>query len=593
MQRLSLLRDSMKEHNADIYLVTTDDFHCSEYTGDYFKCREYISGFTGSAGTVVVTAREAGLWTDGRYFIAAAQQLENTGIRLYKMGESGVPSVLQFITDRLGSGQCLGFDGRTVNARTGRALAAAAAGKDALINADLDLVGSIWKDRPPLSREPVWLLDTAYAGKSREDKIHLIRRILKIRGRDFLVVTALDDIGWLLNIRGGDIKDTPVVLAYLLLGQELLRLYINEETVSDEVRAALEAAGVEFAPYNSIYKDMGELPAGAKVICDGTQVNYAIINRAADVQIFDEPDPIQVPKAIKNRTEIKNIRNAHLKDGIAQTKFMYWLKQNAGKVPMTEISLSDKLEEFRKEQPHYLEPSFAPISAYGPHAAIVHYEASPETDEAVEPHGLLLMDTGAHYLEGTTDVTRTYVMGSLTEKEKFYFTQVLRSNLDLAGAKFLYGCTGHTLDCLAREPLWELGVDFRHGTGHGVGYLLNVHEGPNVIRWRQRQGQNEGTVLEAGMVTSDEPGVYFENEFGIRHESLLLCRKAEKNAYGQFMEFETLTLVPYDLDGVDPLLLTEKERMLLNGYHRKVFESLAPYMTGDELEWLAHATRRI
>ena len=584
----------MQENGVDMYLIETDDFHCSEYTGAYFKCREYISGFTGSAGTVVVTADAAGLWTGGRYFIAAAQQLEDTGIRLYKMGQPGVPTVQQYIVNTIREGQCLGFDGRTVNARAGRALVRALEAKGAHVNAKLDLVGEIWEDRPPLSHEPAWILDKAYAGRSREDKIDLIRRILKERGRDMLVVTALDDIGWLLNIRGNDIAYTPVVLAYMLIGQEMLRLYINPDVLSEEVRTALESAGVELAPYDGIYADMGRIPAGTQVICDGTQVSYAIVCSAAGgVRICDETDPIQKPKAIKNRTEIANIRNAHLKDGIAQTKFMCWLKQNAGKVPMTEISVSEKLEELRRQQPDYIEASFAPISAYGPHAAIVHYEASPETDIPVEAHGLLLMDTGAHYLDGTTDVTRTYVMGALTDRERFYFTQVLRGSLHLASAKFRYGCTGYSLDYTAREPLWQLGVDYNHGTGHGVGYLLNVHEGPNVIRWRQLPGRNEGAIMEPGMVTSDEPGVYFENEFGIRHESLLLCRKAEKNRCGQFMEFETLTLVPYDLDGVDPSLLTEEERHFLNDYHRKVFESLAPFMTADELEWLAHATRRI
>jgi Xaa-Pro aminopeptidase len=300
-----------------------------------------------------------------------------------------------------------------------------------------------------------------------------------------------------------------------------------------------------------------------------------------------------LPKAIKNPVEVANIREAHIKDGVALTKFMYWLKQHVGKEAMTEISVADKMESFRKQQEHYLQPSFEPICGYAKHAAIVHYSATPETDAAIEAKGMLLMDTGAQYLEGTTDITRTFVVGDVTEEEKKFFTLVLKGNLNLGGAKFLHGCRGFNLDYLAREPLWQIGVDYNHGTGHGVGYLLNVHEGPNGFRWRAQSGKAEGCVLEEGMVTSNEPGFYLEDKFGIRHENLVVCRKAEKNAYGQFMCFETLTMVPFDLDGVEPSLLSEREKQLLNDYHKKIYDTIGPKLTEEERTWLAHATRAI
>lgn len=593
-ERLAALRKQMQAHGIDMYLIGSEDFHGSEYVGDYFKCREYISGFTGSAGTVVVTKDGAGLWTDGRYFLQAEAQLKDSGIELFRMGMEGVPDVKTYIIEHIKEGECLGFDGRTVNARDGQSYVERLGAVGASVNGQYDLAGEIWPDRPAIAAEPAWLLDIRYAGESREERCRIIRQKMEEKAADWFVLTSLDDIAWLLNIRGNDVQDNPVVLSYLMMSADQIRLYVNETAFSEKDRAKLIEAGISFYPYNQIYEDLEKLPEGQTVLYDGSKTNYAIVERLPkEVKVLDEENPTLLPKAIKNPVEVANIREAHIKDGVALTKFMYWLKHHVGKEAMTEISVSDKMEQFRKEQEGYLEPSFDPISGYGPHGAIVHYSATPETDAAIEAKGLLLMDTGAQYMEGTTDITRTFVLGEVTEDEKKFFTLVLKGNLNLGGAKFLYGCRGLNLDYLAREPLWQIGMDYNHGTGHGVGYLLNVHEGPNGFRWKMQPGRSESCVLEEGMVTSNEPGVYLAGRFGIRHENLMVCMKGEKNEYGQFMYFDTLTMVPFDLDGIEPALMTEREKQLLNDYHRRIYDTIGPKLTDDEREWLREATRAI
>lgn len=592
--RLGALRERMRANGVDMYLIESEDFHGSEYVGDYFRCRAFISGFDGSAGTVIVTQDAAGLWTDGRYFLQAEDQLKGTGITLFKMREEGVPTVQEYITENIGEGQTLGFDGRTVNARDGAYYQSALTKKNASVNPALDLVGQIWEDRPTLSKAPAWLLDVKYAGKERAVKIEEIRKAVCDEGADTLLLTSLDDIAWLLNFRGGDIEDNPVVMAYLLLDQQKVRLFVDEEKFSAADKAALEKDGISFLPYDDFYRALSGLADSSRILYDGTATNYAAVSALPEkAKKIDRPNPTLLPKAVKNAVELAGMRKAHIKDGIALTKFMYWLKEEAGEDKGTEISLAEKMESFRKAQDGYIEPSFEPISGFGPHGAIIHYTASPETDARVSGNGLLLMDTGAQYIEGTTDITRTFVIGKAGEEEKRFFTLVLRGYLNLSGAKFLHGCRGLNLDYLAREPLWQLGMDYNHGTGHGVGCLLNVHEGPNGFRWREIPGRNEGCVLEEGMVTSNEPGIYLEGKFGIRHESLMACLKAEKNAYGQFMVFDVLTMVPFDLDGIDPSLMTEREKYLLNTYHEKVYETIGPHLTDKERQWLKKATRVI
>ena len=592
-QKLNALRILMKEKKIDAYLVATDDFHGSEYVGDYFKCRKYITGFTGSAGTAIITQDMAGLWTDGRYFIQAADQLRDTTIELFKSGEPGVPTVHQFLNDKLEEGRCLGFDGRTVSAREAEELQELLQEKHITFSVNDDLIGEIWEDRPVLSCEPVMELDIRWTGKSRADKIAEIREQMKAKEADTFILTSLDDIAWLLNIRGNDIHCCPVVLSYLVMMENELRLYANAAAFSEEICSNLEADGVKIYPYDDVYSYVQSISSDKKVLLSRANVNSRLVsNIPSEVTILDEPNLTLLPKAVKNKTEMENERIAHIKDGIAVTKFIHWLKKNVTRTTITELSAAEKLYQFRSEQEHFLGDSFDPIIAYGTHAAIVHYSATEATDIPLEARGMVLADTGGHYLEGTTDITRTIVLGPVTAKEKKFFTAVLRGNLNLAAAKFKYGCTGLNLDYLARGPLWELGEDYNHGTGHGVGYLLNVHEGPNSFRWKNLPG-NPAPVLEEGMITSDEPGYYLENEFGIRHENLVLCKKAEKTSFGQFMCFEPLTMVPFDLEGINPEEMTERERKLLNDYHQKVYTTISPYLDEEEKEWMKQATREI
>ena len=592
-QKLNALRILMKEKKIDAYLVPTDDFHGSEYVGDYFKCRKYITGFTGSAGTAIITQDMAGLWTDGRYFIQAADQLRDTTIELFKSGEPGVPTAHQFLNNKLEEGMCLGFDGRTVSAREAEELQELLQEKHITFSVNDDLIGEIWEDRPVLSCEPVMELDIRWTGKSRADKIAEIREQMKAKEADTFILTSLDDIAWLLNIRGNDIHCCPVVLSYLVMMENELRLYANAAAFSEEIRSNLEADGVKIYPYDDVYSYVQSISSDKKVLLSRANVNSRLVsNIPSEVTILDEPNLTLLPKAVKNETEMENERIAHIKDGVAVTKFIHWLKKNVTRTTITELSTAEKLYQFRSEQEHFLGESFDPIIAYGTHAAIVHYSATEATDIPLEARGMVLADTGGHYLEGTTDITRTIVLGPVTAKEKKFFTAVLRGNLNLAAAKFKYGCTGLNLDYLARGPLWELGEDYNHGTGHGVGYLLNVHEGPNSFRWKNLPG-NPAPVLEEGMITSDEPGYYLENEFGIRHENLVLCKKAEKTSFGQFMCFEPLTMVPFDLEGINPEEMTERERKLLNDYHQKVYTTISPYLDEEEKEWLKQATREI
>ena len=591
-ERIAALREKMQDRKIDAYLVPTDDFHASEYVGEYFKCRKYITGFTGSAGTAVILQDMAGLWTDGRYFIQAAAQLEGTGVELFKMGEPGVPTVHEFLEEKLGDGMCLGFDGRTVNAKEAVELEKILGKKGAFLSVDYDLIGEVWEDRPALSCEPVMELDVKWAGESRADKCARIRKAMEEKCADVFVLTSLDDIAWLLNIRGGDVHCCPVVLSYLVMTKTEIRLFANEKAFPAEVQTALLKDGVTLLPYDDIYAYVKTFTKEMTVLLCKKKVNSRLVSNIPEgVTVLDEENLTLLPKAVKNLVEVENERIAHIKDGVALTKFIYWLKRNVGKIPVTELSAEEKLYSFRMQQENFIDNSFDPIISYGVHAAINHYSATPDTDIAIEPGNFVLADTGGHYYEGTTDTTRTIVMGTVNDEQKKYFTAVLRGMLNLGNAKFRYGCTGVNLDYLARGPLWELGKDFNHGTGHGVGYLLNVHEGPNSFRWKVIPGNN--AVLEEGMITSDEPGYYVENEYGIRHENMIVCKKAEKTEFGQYMCFEFLTMVPFDLDAVVPEQMTARERELLNAYHAQVYEKISPYLNEEEKEWLKDATRAI
>lgn len=593
-ERLKALREEMKKRKIDIYVVPTSDFHESEYVGAHFKARKFITGFTGSAGTAVITPNEAGLWTDGRYFVQAEKQLAGSTVTLYRMGEEGVPGVDEFIGNKLQEGGCLGFDGRVVNGSWGKKLAGIAAKKNGSLHVDEDLIDLIWTDRPALSKKPLFLLEEKYSGQSTKEKIAALREEMKKAGANIHILTSLYDIAWLLNIRGGDIDYVPVVLSYLVLTGEECIWFLQEEVVDEKIAAYLKENQIATRPYDSIYDYVPAIPADACVLMNGNTVNYRIASSLnPSVKVLDAPNPTELMKAVKNPTEVENTRLAHVKDGVAFTKFMYWLKKNIGKIPMTEISASDYLEERRREQENFIELSFDTICAYGPNAAMMHYAATPESDAELKPEGFLLVDSGGHYFEGTTDITRTMALGPISDEMRKHFTAVCRSNLNLANAKFLYGCSGLNLDILARGPLWEMGIDYKCGTGHGVGYVLNVHEGPNGFRWRVVPERHDNGTLEAGMITTDEPGVYLEGKYGIRTENELVCHKAEKNEYGQFMCFENITYAPIDLDAIDPGQMTGRERQLLNDYHAMVYKTLSPYMTEEENEWLKKYTRAV
>lgn len=593
-ERIAALRAEMKKRNIDMYIVPTSDFHESEYVGDYFKARKYITGFTGSAGTAVITMTEAGLWTDGRYFIQAEKQLSGTPVTLFKMGEEGVPTVKEYVEKNLKEGACLGFDGRVINAADGASYEEMVKEKQGSVYVTEDLVGLIWKDRPSLPMNPVFILEEKYAGESAKSKLVRLREKMQEKHTGIHILTSLYDIAWLFNIRGGDIACVPVVLSFAAVTMQEAYWFIHEGVLSDELKAYCEKNNIMIRPYEEIYSYAKEIPAEEAVLLDKNIVNYRICHSLNEkVTVVSESNPTELMKAVKNETELKNIRNAHVKDGVAFTKFMYWLKTNIGKQKITEISASDYLEERRREQDLFVDLSFETISAYGANAAMMHYCATPESDAELKPEGFLLVDSGGHYLDGSTDITRTMALGTLTEEEKFHFTTVCRSNLNLAAAKFLYGCRGTNLDILSRGPLWNLGLDYKCGTGHGIGYLLNVHEGPNGFRWKIVPERNDSCVMEEGMVTTDEPGVYLEGKYGIRTENELICKKAEKNEYGQFMEFETITYAPIDLDAIIPEEMTATERKLLNDYHKMVYEKISPYMNEEEKEWLKEYTRTI
>lgn len=593
-ERLKKLREEMAQRGIDIYVVPTSDFHDSEYVGEHFKARKFITGFTGSAGTAVITMTEAGLWTDGRYFVQAERQLEGSTVTLYRMGEEGVPTVDEFLAEKLPENGCLGFDGRVIGGTWGRRMEKLAEKKNGTIHCNEDLIDIIWEDRPALSKEPAFILEEKYAGKSTAEKLAVVREAMEKEGADYHILTSLYDIAWLLNVRGGDIECVPVVLSYLVLTEKECIWFLQEEIVDEKLRAYLNENHITTRSYDAIYEYVLDIPANAKVLLSAGQVNYRIVSSLnEDITIIDKPNPTLLMKAVKNQTEVDNTRAAHVKDGVAVTKFMYWLKNNIGKTKITEISASDYLENLRKEQENFLGISFNTISAYGANAAMMHYSATPESDTELKPEGFLLVDSGGHYYEGTTDITRTFALGPITDEMRTHFTAVCRSNMNLAHAKFLYGCTGLNLDILARGPLWEMGIDYKCGTGHGVGYLLNVHEGPNGFRWRVVTERNDSGVLQEGMITTDEPGVYLEGKYGIRTENELVCHKSCKNEYGQFMEFENITYAPIDLDAIDPEQMTKREREYLNEYHAMVYKTLSPYMTEEENEWLKRYTRAI
>ena len=593
-EKISKLRDLMKEREIDIYLIPTDDFHSSEYVGEHFKERSFITGFTGSAGTAVITLEEAHLWTDGRYFVQAAKQIADSEVILERMGEPGVPEVEEFIEKHFPQGGRLGFDGRCVSAKNGAKYFDIAQDKGGELYTTEDLIDLIWEDRPVLPQAITWVLSDEFSGESMQAKIYRIREKMKKKKADAHLISSLYDIAYILNIRGNDITNVPVFLSFLLITDDSVILFTDTTNWTEEAMSYLNNNSVKLYPYDMVYHYMQSADlADRRVLLDQSIINYNLVKAlAGSAKIIDAKNPSELMRAVKNETEIKNTKWAHIKDGVACTKSIKYVKENIGKVPMTEITVSDYFEARRREQENFLDLSFDTISAYGPNAAMMHYSAKPGAEAELKPEGFLLVDSGAHYLEGTTDITRTIALGELTQQMKEYYTVVLRCHLRLMAANFPKGVTGANLDVLSRGPVWDMGLDYRCGTGHGVGHILNVHEGPNNFRWRVPKDTNAAEIVP-GMVTTDEPGLYIEDGFGIRIENELLCVAGETTEYGDFRHFESLTVCPIDLDPVIPEMMTAAEKKTLNEYHAMVRETLKPYLSDEEYAWLEKETRNI
>ncbi len=574
---LVALRKEMEKEGISALIIPTSDPHSTEYVCEHYSARKYVSGFTGSAGILVVCKECAGLWTDGRYFLQAADQLKGSGIDLMKMGQEDTPSIEDYILEHLENKETVGFDGRLITIAQADQYQEAFEEKELTINAEVDLVDRIWTNRPPLPASQTFLYDEKYAGKSVADKLAEVRKEMEACKADHLIITKIDEVAWLLNLRADDITYYPVALAYMILSKDCGTLYIDESRLDQESRQLYESLNLSIKGYNEIYTDAPELDGLVWLDPDSANIRLSISLTTASIEFAS---PIIDLKAIKNECEIANTKIAHLKDAVAVCKFMYWLK-HTDLSKESELSVSAKLQSFRAQQENYIEDSFAPICAYQEHGAIIHYQSTEESNVPLEEKGFLMIDSGGQYIEGTTDITRTFVLGPITEKQRHWFTVVLRGHIRLEMAHFLEGCSGKNLDILAHGPIWDEQMDYQHGTGHGVGHLSSVHEGPQSIRWK-----GNDAILHPGMITSDEPGIYLPNEFGIRHENEILAVADEKNFYGQFMHFETLTWVPFDRSGIDASLLQENELAWLNAYHQEIIEKVGPYLTSEESEWL-------
>ncbi|KIL08425.1 peptidase M24 [Clostridium botulinum] len=587
-EKIEKLREIMKKENIDYYVVPSGDFHQSEYVAEHFKSRAYITGFTGSAGTALIGREKGILWTDGRYFIQAEQQLKDSGIELYKMRIPGWPTLHEWLMENMKSGETVSFDGRLFSANEYKEFKKIKDKKDINIVMDKDLIEEIWNDKPELPKEKAFLHDIKYCGKSAKEKIEEVRVEMKNMGAQSYIISSLDDIAWLYNIRGNDVKDTPVVLAYAIVNEEKATLYIDKNKLSNEDQIKLNNEGIKIDEYNNIFEDVKDIKNS--VILDPNKVSgyiYTLINE--NVEVIEELNITTKLKAIKNSIEIENLKRCQIKDGVAMVRFLKWLKENVGKENITEVTVADKLLEFRSKGDLFVEESFGTIAGYKDHAAMMHYSATDESAYELKQEGILLVDSGGQYLDGTTDITRSFILGKLTDEEKKDFTLVLKSHINLMKAKFLKGTTGSNLDVLARTILWDEGMDYKCGTGHGVGFFLSVHEGPQSIR-----PVPNTVVLEPGMILTNEPGVYKEGKHGIRTENVMLVTNDIETAEGgEFYKFEVMSYCPMDIEGIDESLLTEAERKWLNTYHAETYAKLSPYLNDEEKNFLKNATREI
>lgn len=592
-ERLAALREEMRKEGIRFYMIPTSDYHNSEYVNDYFKMREYYSGFTGSNGTLVVGADKAGLWTDGRYFIQAQKELEGSGIELFRMMEDGVPDIPEFLENEMKEEEILAFDGRTVSCKEGLKLEKKLAPKNAHIQFETDMAGRLWKERPTLPKNDILILPKELCGKSTSEKLKEARKKMSEVEAKYWLLSKLDDLMWIMNIRGKDIECNPVALSYAFISADMVYFFVQKEEVTEEFTKYAKDNGIELRDYEEISTFLKAFPYEGTVLIDKNNVNYTLYKIVSkQAKVVEEENPTEYLKAVKNETELERMRDVYLKDSAAVVKFIYWVKKNAGKVKMDELSAAEYIDNLRKKIDGFIDLSFPTISAYKENAAMMHYEASAEECKEISEDGMLLVDSGGQYMGGTTDVTRTIVLGAITDEVKMHFTKVAVGMLRLTDAKFLYGCTGRNLDILARQPLWDIGIDYKCGTGHGIGYILNVHEGPQSIRWRFAEGAKEA-IIEEGMVISNEPGVYMEGSHGIRTENVMAAVKREKNGDGQFMGFETFTFVPIDLDAIDTAYMQAEDIERLNRYHKVVYEKISGLLSAEEREWLAEVTKAV
>lgn len=586
--RIAALRAHIAQEQIQAFIIPSTDPHLSEYVAPHWQSREWISGFTGSAGTVVVTAKDAGLWTDSRYFLQAARQLEGTCITLYKEMLPETPNIPEFLSAHLQEGDCVGIDGKMFSAEEVEHLQKELKKSGIRIKSIADPMQLLWTDRPAMPLAPAFVYDTKYAGMSFTEKLPAVRQAMEAAGVDSLLLSALDEIAWLLNIRGNDVHCNPVVVSYLLIEKDKVNYFVQPQKVTPELAEYFSANGISVHPYEEIGDYLNSFNAHS-ILMNPAKTNYAIYSAIRPgCLIINGASPVALLKAIRNKQEIAGIHAAMQRDGVALVKFLKWLDEAVPAGKETEISVDKKLHTFRAAQPLYMGESFDTIAGYKEHGAIVHYEATPETDVTLKPEGFLLLDSGAQYLDGTTDITRTIALGPLTEEEKTDYTLILKGHIALAMAVFPEGTRGAQLDVLARMPIWKERMNYLHGTGHGVGHFLNVHEGPQSIR------MNENPVaLQPGMVTSNEPGVYKAGSHGIRTENLVLTVPAGEGMFGKYLKFETLTLCPICRKGIIKELLTAEEIGWLNDYHRTVYEKLSPDLNNDEKEWLKEACKAV
>lgn len=587
-QRIKTLRALMHKRKIAATIIPGTDPHASEYSPEYWKEREWISGFNGSAGTVVVTSTDAGLWTDSRYFLQAEEQLSSSGIRLFKDGVMETPSITDFLLKSLEKGDCVAVNAKMFSISAIEKLSSDLQTKDILLNTEYDLLSEIWTgNRPLLPLDPIFYLTEEFSGETAKSKIARVREQLKATHADAALYSGLDEVAWLYNIRCNDVDFNPVAIAYAFVDNQRAILFINQKKLTDKVALQLAENGITPYDYSKINSFLEQLPAETVLAMDYGRINFSLY-RSARCKKMPMPSAVVEAKSIKNATELQGIRSAMVRDGVAMVNFLKWLEESIEKEHLTELSVSEKLKAFRSEQKFFAGESFNTIAGYAAHGAIVHYAATAESNATLKDENFLLLDSGGQYLDGTTDITRTIALGALTEQQKNDFTLVLKGHIALAQIKFPYGTRGGQLDVLARQFLWHNNLNYGHGTGHGVGHFLCVHEGPQSIR-----ADLNATTLKVGMVISNEPGLYRTNQYGIRTENLVTVVKSEENEFGRFLTFETLTLCPIDLKAIETSLLTESEKAWLNAYHKTVYERIAPHLSDEEKAWLKRKTRKI